>query len=524
MPHSMLRAALLAGTAIILPGAALAQAPNARPQGGQVVGGAAVIDQGTAGRTRIVQSTDRAAVDWRSFDIGREHVVQFQQPGSGSVTLNRVTGPDPSAIAGRIQANGQVAIINQAGVVFHQGSQVDAAGLVVSTANISNQAFMAGGQMVFNQPGRPDARIENHGEISVRDAGLAALVAPQVANRGRITARTGRVVLAGAETSAVDLHGDGLLSLEILSPVRTRPTNGEALVTNTGSITAIGGTVVLTAAAVDGIVQDLVRAGGRISAETDPMTGRTGRVLVTGTGGTVRIEGEITVTGTAANTRGGSVEVIGDRTWIAPGAVVDASGRAGGGTVNIGTTRTRLARRTGIAPGAVVRADATERGDGGRVVVNSSEYTAHAGEISASGGPQGGNGGFVEVSGQQSLSIIGQVRVNAGLGGVAGTYLIDPTNLTIVADGDPGVNVAPGDIAGGILTEAAPPAQAFLAAGSVSGFVGNLVLEASNNITMDSAVDKATGGLTLSAGRNIFINAAHPARGGPFAHRRAQQL
>jgi len=532
MSRTTLRASLLAGTALMLPCVALAQAPNAQPQGGQVVAGSAVIDQGTAGRTRIVQSTDRAAVDWRSFDIGRDHVVQFQQPASTSVTLNRVTGPDPSAIAGRIQANGQVAIVNQSGVVFLQGSQVDAAGLVVSTANMANQAFMRGGRLVFDQPGRADARIENHGEISVRDAGLAALVAPQVANRGRITARMGRVVLAGAETHAVDLHGDGLLSLEILSPVRTRPANGEALVTNTGAITATGGTVVLTAAAVDGIVQDLVRAGGQISAETDPATGRTGRVLVAGTGGAVRVEGEVSASGTAANSRGGTVEIIGDRTWLAPGAVVDASGRAGGGTINIGTTRTqqphqaqphqaqphlaqpRLAQRTGIAARAVVRADATQRGDGGRVVVNSSDYTAHAGEISASGGPQGGNGGFVEVSGQQGLSIPGQVRVNAGLGGLAGTFLIDPINLTIVADGDPSVNVTPGDIAGGVLGQGAPPDQAFLAAGSISGFVGNLVLEATNNITLASAVDKPTGDLSLSAGRNIFINAPLVLRAG----------
>jgi filamentous hemagglutinin family protein len=506
---SQFRAALLCGTALVLPMAAAAQAPGARPQGGQVVAGGATIAQDTA-RTQVTQSTDRAAIDWRSFDIGRDHSVQFQQPSASSVTLNRVTGPDPSQIAGRITANGQVAIVNQSGVVFHQGAQVDVAGLVVSSANITNQAFMRGGRMEFNQPGRPDARIENNGSITVREAGLAALVAPQVANHGTIAARMGRVALAGAETSTIDLHGDGLLSLEVTSPVRQRPANGEALVSNTGTITAQGGTVLLTASAVDGIVQDLVRAGGAVSADTDA-AGRTGRVVVSGTGGAVRIEGRVSATGTAANTRGGSVEVVGDRSWVAPGAQVDASGSAGGGRINIGTNgrgaaATRLARRTGIAQGATVRADATTQGSGGTVIVNSADYTAHGGEISARGGPGGGDGGFVEVSGQKGLDITGRVNVSAGLGGLMGTFLIDPTNLTIVADADSRVNVSSATYSDGVLSAAEPPTgDAFLGAGSVGAFVGNLQLEASNNLTVEAGIDKQPGDLALVAGGTLTV-------------------
>ena len=81
------------------------------------------------------------------------------------------------------------------------------------------------------------------------------------------------------------------------------------------------------------------------------------------------------------------------RTTSAPTARVNASGRTGGGTIAIGVTPNgaasrRLSQRAGIAPGAVVRADATERGNGGTVLLNSTEYTVHAGTISAQGGPQ----------------------------------------------------------------------------------------------------------------------------------------
>src|SRR5215472_7087753 len=169
------RAALLAGTALCaaaltLPAAAQ-PAPNARPTGGSVTAGSAAISR-SATNTQIDQSTQRAAIDWRSFNVGSQQSVTFQQPSSSAVTLNRVTGPDPSQIAGRIDANGQVVLVNQSGVTFYKGAQVNAAGVMVSTADVANKNFMAG-TMKFDQPGSPNARIDNRGSITVREAGLA---------------------------------------------------------------------------------------------------------------------------------------------------------------------------------------------------------------------------------------------------------------------------------------------------------------------------------------------------------------
>jgi len=66
-----LQAAVL--LAIELPGgvlpAAAQPAPNARPQGGQVVAGQASISQ-TPATTTINQSSQRAAVNWTSFNVG----------------------------------------------------------------------------------------------------------------------------------------------------------------------------------------------------------------------------------------------------------------------------------------------------------------------------------------------------------------------------------------------------------------------------------------------------------------------
>jgi large exoprotein involved in heme utilization and adhesion len=210
--------------------------------------------------------------------------------------LNRVVGPDPSAIAGRITSNGQLVLVNGSGVVFYQGSQVNAAGLVVSAPGITNAHFMAG-QMVFDQKANPNAAIVNDGTLTVRQAGLAALVAPRVANSGTITAKLGHVVLAGAEAATLDLYGDGLVSIDVTKAVRTAPGGGAALVTNTGLIQANGGTVQLTARAADGVVRDLVQAGGTIRADTTD--GHTGTIQIDGTGGSILIAGHIEAQGTS---------------------------------------------------------------------------------------------------------------------------------------------------------------------------------------------------------------------------------
>lgn len=506
-PLRRLRLALFAGSALV-PLAAAAQAPDARPDLGRVVAGGITVEQDAA-RTLILQQQQRGIVEWRRFDVGRDHRVEFRQPDARAITLNRVEARDPSLIAGRITANGQVVLVNRSGVVFADGAQLEAAGLIVTTADIADEAFLAG-RMAFDRPGEPGARIENGGRITVRDAGLAALVAPQVVNRGTISARLGRIALAGAEAHVVDLHGDGLFAIEVTRQVQAAA--GGPLVANEGALLAEGGRIQITAAAADGLVQDLVRAGGRIAADTDAATGRRGEVVIRGLGGALRIEGEVTARGTAPGTRGGLVEVLGNRVLAAPGAVIDASGRAGGGEIAFGITRQgaperRLAERTGVAPGARLNADATGRGDGGTIVVHSTHYTAVAGEIAARGGPEGGNGGFIEVSGERGL-IVARAPDASAPAGAPGTVVIDPEDLTIVAAGDSRINVGFDEIADGVLGEGEGPAQAFIGADVVGGFLADLRLEASRDITVaaDVQADFQSGALNLAAGRDIVVN------------------
>ncbi|HTN11659.1 MAG TPA: filamentous hemagglutinin N-terminal domain-containing protein, partial [Acetobacteraceae bacterium] len=537
----LLRSSALQAVAVLglsaVSGAALAQsmptqsmpAPNQLPTGGQVFSGTAGI--AASGSTlNVNQASQRAGINWQSFSIGSQATVAIHTPGARSLTINRVVGPNPSVIAGRLSSNGQVVITNQSGVTFTQGAQVDVQSLIASAPGIS-EANARAGRLVFDQPARPGAGVANHGTITVGQTGLAALVAPQVANSGVIRAQMGRVVLAGAAAHTVDLYGDGLLSIDVSKQVTTVPVGPDgkpatALVTNTGTILADGGSIVLTAKAVDGLVTTLVDAGGTVSAASK--AGTPGRIVIGGTGGDVILRGMVAAKGDAAGARGGQIEVNapGHVVALADGARVDASGRAGGGVVAVGTTLARAtggpsvsaptAKRVTIASDAAIAADATANGDGGIVtVLSQGGATLFGGEISAAGGPGGGNGGAVEVSGDY-LALQGSVNVLAPIG-AAGSVLLDPGDILIVTDGTaPSISPSnPIDAQTGTTT---------LDYTQINKLSGNVTLQATGSIDMTGAMD-LTGkdannkaphidGLAMLANGNITIGAALTGKSG----------
>lgn len=520
-PALMMSTALRATVLLVLSLPAHAQpAPNARPMGGVVVAGSAVISR-TSNNTAIDQSSQRAAVNWQSFNVGSQQSVTFNQPSTSAVTLNRVTGPDPSQIAGRIDANGQVVLINRSGVTFYKGAQVNASGVLVSTANVTNQNFMAG-KMTLDQPGNPNARVVNQGNITVKQAGLAALVAPQVRNSGTITAKLGHVVLAGAKTATLDLYGDGLLSLDVSNQVTQAPVGKDgkpvtALVTNSGVIRADGGTVQLTARAADGVVQNLVDAGGKIRTAT--MGDQTGTIALNGVGGSIVVEGQLSAPGRRAGTVGGNIEVASSgNVIIGSKARINASGKAGGGTVAIGTTLARAQGGPGVTPtltatnvtvnkGARIAANATVRGNGGKVTVLSTGTTVMNGTISATGGSIGGDGGFIETSGKGILDIGSTASITAAAPhGNGGSWLLDPdsdVDITNVSSNFACVAGTCGPTADSSTVDAGILAGVLDGGTSITVTTSNPAGTQAGNITVDNQIALLAphaASLTLNAG------------------------
>ncbi len=465
------------------------------PQGGNVVAGSASINQATPNSLNIVQTTNSAIINWQSFNIGAGQSVNFQQPSAASVTLNRVLGNDPSAIFGTLTANGTVMLVNPNGVFFGPGSRVDVGGLVATTANIKDADFMAG-KYLFGTPGNANAQVVNQGDISIKDTGLAALVAPQVHNSGVIRARLGKVALGAAQSFTLDFYGDGLLSFGVGAEA------SNALVVNSGQIAADGGVVELSARAVKGVIDNVINTSGVVQAKSVGM--QNGKIVLSGgSAGKVEISGTVDATGGNAGETGGKVIATGADISVVAGTSINVSGQAGGGQIALGSDGSGVRGRAdgmwsdtvSVAGSAQLKADALDSGNGGLVTVLSNERTVFAGSISARGGANDGNGGFAEISSHKDIHLTGSADLRAPKG-ETGTLLIDPTTLKIISGsgtqdtaGNDG-NIAAGDTDAGANTISQTVLEGLNA-------TTNIVLEASGLITVDTMTN---GVLNLQTG------------------------
>lgn len=504
--HTPLRRKALTASLV---GFLLSTTALANPQGGQVVGGSATIVESGPKRLDVIQHTPRAVIDWRSFDIAGDEHTNFAQPSSSAVALNRVTAGGASQIRGRLTANGTVMLINPHGVIFGPSARVDVAGLVASTADIRNSDAMAG-RFVFDLPGQPDAVIRNEGEITVADHGLVAMVAPWVANTGRIQARLGRVTLASGEAFTLDPYGDSLVEVMLTEAPAGRD---GARIVNDGLIAADGGVVTLSADAVKSAFDQAINMTGVIEARS--VASANGVIRLRGGNGETRVAGRLDASGQTAGTTGGRVEVRGRRVSLADNAMVLASGRAGGGNVKIGGDLhgkgpDQQAETTLVAAAARIEADALDAGHGGDVVIWADDTTRFHGSVSARGGAASGDGGFVEVSGKERLQFAGSVDASAPAG-AAGTLLLDPRNITVRAGGE-----AEADDVDDFGDGDDPDAALVIAPATLDAVMASVVLQATEDITIDDAVNLTTNGagLTAQAGRNITVNAGITTRGG----------
>ena len=124
----------------------------ALPDGGVVGAGEASIIS-SPNKVDIIQNSQKAIIDWRGFDIGTNEQTQFHQPNASSIAINRVNSPSPTQIDGQLNANGNVVIINQNGVMFGQNAKVDVNGLLATTADASNADLMKDGALHLNKAG-----------------------------------------------------------------------------------------------------------------------------------------------------------------------------------------------------------------------------------------------------------------------------------------------------------------------------------------------------------------------------------
>lgn len=487
----------------------------ALPTGGVVAAGAAGIAS-TASTTTITQSTQNAVINWQSFGIAAGQTVQFLQPNSGSVALNRVVGANPSAILGNLSANGQVFLVNPGGVLFGSGASVNVGGLVASTLNITDANFMAG-KYIFTNPG--SGTVVNQGAINA-DGGYVALLGTNVSNQGTISARLGTVVLAAGSGVTLDLVGDNLLNVTVDQGAVN------ALVNNGGLIKADGGLVLMTAQGAGNLLSTVVNNTGVIRAQTLSNINGTIKLLADIGSGTVNVSGTLDVSGRDAGQTGGSVTATAHHVGLFSGHI-DASGDAGGGTVLVGggyqgnNPSVQNASATYMSADSTVSADAITNGSGGTAVLWSNDSTRAYGSITARGGAQGGNGGLIETS-SHWLDVTG-IQINASAtNGKNGLWLLDPADVTISA-----AATSNDTLTAGVYSPDPGQGSANINAGALMGLLNggtNVTITTTNtgaagtppsgrgDINVNAALTYGTGGvnttLTLNAVGDVNINAA----------------
>ena len=609
------------GSAVIAP---WATTPGwANPTGPQVVAGQASVN--AAGANLTVTNSPGAVLNWQSFSIGANETTKFVQQNAQSAVLNRVVGVngavDPSVIAGQLQSNGKVFLINPQGIVFGAGAKVDVGGLVASTLDISNQDFQAGRLNLKAGPnGSGAVKVDAGANIATPTGGQVYLVGKDVSNSGIIRTPQGQVILAaGSEVQILDsstpgvrvvfkadnnkaenlgeisagsgqvgIYGAALRNKGIINADQiSRDAQGRIVLKATKSVTlesgstitangARGGSISITADGVAG--QQAIKvegntltsangqssAGGAItlraahgSVSVDQRAvisangAPAGTILIQADQGRATVSGEVSARGVApvqttlfkpastqvsavagdvvistapansetvaanavSDATGGTVHVLGVEVGLyGTGALIDASGPAGGGTVLVGgdfqgkSPSVQNARGTYFGADATIKADATLTGNGGKVIVWADVSTHAHGAIDVRGGTNGGDGGFVETSGKEFLLATRAPLINARYAqSQHGQWLLDPDDLTISAAADSGIVGTPPTYSSG----GAPSNLSTATLNAALDAGGTVTLTAGNSITVAANVSKTTGAnstLVLTAVNGVTIN------------------
>ena len=304
-------------------------AVQAMPSGGDIRSGQGSISQDGKNMT-VLQNSDRMAIDWTKFDIAKDETVRYAQPDRNAISLNRVTGGQQSVIAGNLNANGNVVLVNPNGVVFTKNSSVDVGGLVASTARLNDEAMKNFGNgkdsLGLSLDKDSTAAVINEGQIKAQ-GGLVALHAANVENKGTITNEGGTLAMAAAKNLTLSAADDDKLNFTVDGDL------AKAQALNSGSLKANGGYVVMTAKSAGDVLSTVVNNSGTIEAKTLRKNEKGQILLDGGDNGQVEVSGTLDASGTEAGQDAGNIKVIGQKTLVHDNTSLLAKGNVDGGKI-----------------------------------------------------------------------------------------------------------------------------------------------------------------------------------------------
>ncbi len=326
----------------------------------------------------VTQTTDTAILNWQSFNISSDGQVQFIQPDSSSLALNRIYQNSPAQIFGALNANGRVYLLNQNGIVFGAGATINVAGLVASSLDITPSALDEGllaaathGEAAFTQYRDANGaalasgavRVSPGATIATADGGSVLMFAPEISNQGSIHTPGGQTLLAAGSPVYLTASSDpNLRGLLVEVGTGGTVTNGDAsnaalidpaqmvgqIVAERGNITLaglavnqLGRVTATTSISQNGSVYLLARDGGSVQGGSVPqLSAGNGGELTLGVNSQISISldqsSDTTVDATAqpqstVRLDGRHIKIESGASIVAPHGVVTAIARGNSG-------------------------------------------------------------------------------------------------------------------------------------------------------------------------------------------------
>gem|GEM_PF-5189390 len=135
---TLLLLAVVPGAKAVDPGSI---GPDGMITGGTVASGTvSSVDLGVPLTANITTESMETVINYDRFNVWPDWTVNFQQnAGSGAAVLNRVTAACGSEILGTLSSNGQVFIVNPAGIVFGPKAVINMPKLVASGLSMGDE-------------------------------------------------------------------------------------------------------------------------------------------------------------------------------------------------------------------------------------------------------------------------------------------------------------------------------------------------------------------------------------------------
>jgi len=294
--------------------------------------------------TTVNQQSQKLTLNWHSFNIAAHETVNFVQPGRDSLAINHILDSNGSQIHGRLNANGQVWLVNPNGVLFGKQAQVNVGGIVASSLAMTG----ASGSTAQFRKGQASGLVQNLGNIHADEGGYIAFVGEQVSNHGQLKSTGGNISLAAGSEVNLSFAGNQLLSLDIAQSTLNN------LAENKGLIQAEGGRVLMNAGARDSLLASVVNHDGVIEANS--VTERNGEIILLAgmSAGTTTVNGRLDASAKSAQAGGGFIETSGHQVHIGANSHISTAAATGNGLWLIDPNDFTIAASGGDISGATL--------------------------------------------------------------------------------------------------------------------------------------------------------------------------